>query len=114
MTLVPFIPSSKVLATDCYVMVAKLLLFSDTATKINKKSRKHKTTGSLILKNPFSFHILPPFAFRRGAGGERLESFEVLEAILANFVKSFTHNIRLLNETIPRSVISCLTCLQRY
>jgi hypothetical protein len=91
-------------------MVAKLLLFSDTPTKINKKSRKHKTSGSLIPPTPPS--PLPPRP-REGAG-ERLESFEVLEAILANFVKSFTHDIRLLNETIPRSVISCLTCLQRY
>jgi hypothetical protein len=91
-------------------MVAKLLLFSDTATKINEKSRKHKTSGSLIPPNPPS--PLPPRP--REGSGERLESFEVLEAILANFVKSFTHDIRLLNETIPRSVISCLTCLQRY
>ena len=91
-------------------MVAKLLLFSDTPTKINKKSRKHKTSGSLIPpKPPRPF----PLAQERGKG-ERLESFEVLEAILANFVKSFTHDIRLLNETIPRSAISCLTCLQRY
>lgn len=110
MILVSFIPSSKVLATDCYVMVAKLQLFSDTATKINKKSRKHKTSGSLI--PPQIPSPLPPLL--REGSGERLESFEVLEAILANFVKSFTHNIRLLNETIPRSVISRLTFLQRY
>ena len=82
-------------------MVAKLQLFSDTATKINKKSRKQKTSGSLILKNPPPSISLPPSPLGEGPG-ERLENFEVLEAILTNFVKSFTYDIRLLNEITPQ------------
>ena len=110
MMLVSFIPSSKVLVTELLCNGCKVTTFFRYSNKNQQKKPKaqnFRLTNTPKPPRPF------PLAQERGKG-ERLESFEVLEAILANFVKSFTHDIRLLNETIPRSVISCLTCLQRY